>query len=331
MPASSLRLRTSLKILAILLTLVLFHVPAHADNAGPQATSQSQTSVNLLINYGNGTLEWHNRTQVPANWSFFNVTVADTNGNLGAVFFQSFGSHFVYLINGVGCATVFGCDETWSLWILNGACWGLSDVGPDQIPVAEGRTVAWFFVPLASFGQNPPTGVSCINVGIDVKPGSDTNPVNVRSPGLIPVAVLTTAAFNVSSLDRSTVRFGRTGTEAAPVHSSLQDVNGDGVFDLVFQFKIQDTGIRAGDTEARLTGRTTDGTLIIGTDSIRAFFPGDVNGDLKVDILDAAALAVAYGSTPEMQTWNPRADFDGNGLVDILDAALLAGYYGQHA
>ena len=56
--------------------------------------------------------------------------------------------------------------------------------------------------------------------------------------------------------------------------------------------------------------------------------PADVNMDGRVDILDAALIGVAYGSTPGKPNWNKAADLNGDGKVDILDAALVAYYYG---
>ena len=50
--------------------------------------------------------------------------------------------------------------------------------------------------------------VNCdLDVVIDIKPGSETNPVNVKSKGVIPVAILTTADFDATSVDHTTVVF----------------------------------------------------------------------------------------------------------------------------
>ncbi len=56
--------------------------------------------------------------------------------------------------------------------------------------------------------------------------------------------------------------------------------------------------------------------------------PGDVNQDLRVDILDAALVAYAYGTRDIDPSWNPNADVDHNGVIDILDAAIIGYNYG---
>lgn len=106
-------------------------------------------------------------------------------------------------------------------------------------------------------------------VAIDIKPGSLPNSVNPKSKGVIPVAILTTDTFDAASVDPATVRFGKTGTEAPPVHSALEDVDGDRDTDLIFHFNTQATGIQCGDTSASLTGKTFDGQMIEGADSIK--------------------------------------------------------------
>jgi hypothetical protein len=112
------------------------------------------------------------------------------------------------------------------------------------------------------------TGVEAA-VKIDIKPGSFPNSINPQSRGLIPVAVLSTDTFDASAVDASTVFFGATGNEAAPVHSALKDVNGDGNTDMVLHFRTHHTGIVCGDTSASLTGSTFSGQAIEGSDSIR--------------------------------------------------------------
>ncbi len=106
-------------------------------------------------------------------------------------------------------------------------------------------------------------------VGIDIKPGSFPNSINPRSQGVIPVAILTTDTFDATTVDPTTVRFGVTGTEAAPVQSALEDVDGDGDTDMILHFNTQDTGIICGTTSAFLTGETLDGQMIEGSDSIK--------------------------------------------------------------
>ena len=105
-------------------------------------------------------------------------------------------------------------------------------------------------------------------ISIDIKPDSFPNTINPRSKGKIPVAILTTDSFDATSVDPTTVLFGPTGSEVAPVHSALEDVDGDGDIDLVLHFVTQHTAITCGNASASLTGSTFSGVKIKGTDSI---------------------------------------------------------------
>jgi len=214
----------------------------------------------MMLNYGNGTIVWYNQTQVSLNSNFYNVTAQIFGSSLGAVYFASFGSHFVYSINGVGCpASNIFCDVSWGFWTLDGVCWDLPFVGVDQVLATRPMTVAWFLQPISSFGETPPTGANCVGVNIEVKPGSNQTVINVAAKGMIPVAILSSNTFNATKVNPLTVRFGATGTEALPRHWTLQDVNGDGLPDLVLQFSTRNTGLQAGDNQATLMGMTTDG------------------------------------------------------------------------
>jgi len=106
-----------------------------------------------------------------------------------------------------------------------------------------------------------------IHVEIDIKPGSDLNPINLKSNGVIPVAVLTTDDFDATTVDAATVRFGP--EKAEQEHYALEDVDNDGDLDMILHFRTQDTGIGPDDDEAILTGETLNGDYFTGTDSIR--------------------------------------------------------------
>ena len=110
-------------------------------------------------------------------------------------------------------------------------------------------------------------------VDIDIKPGSDPNSVNTKSRGVIPVAILGSATFDVTDVDVTTLMFGPCGSEVAlPAHDltdpHLQDVNSDGLTDLVSHYRQKDTGLSLGDTEACLVGATTGGISISGMDAV---------------------------------------------------------------
>ena len=79
----------------------------------------------------------------------------------------------------------------------------------------------------------------------------------------------------------------------------------------------------SGETVPNRGDNTRNGSLV------RVTPLGDVDFDGDVDILDAAALAFAFGTSPGSPLWNPNADINGDNVIDILDAAQLAFYYGK--
>jgi hypothetical protein len=108
-------------------------------------------------------------------------------------------------------------------------------------------------------------------VALDIKPGSDSNSINTKSKGKIPVAILSSADFDSpATVDQSSLTFGRSGDELslAFCNTGGEDVNGDARLDLICQFFTQKTGFQAGDTEGILRGQTTGGQPIEGRDAV---------------------------------------------------------------
>ena len=136
-------------------------------------------------------------------------------------------------------------------------------------------------------------------VAIDIKPGSGPNSINCKNKkGVIPVAILTSNEFDATSVDHTTVRFGKEGTEASETHVKEktgevkrheEDVDKDGEIDLVFHFRFNETGLDCEDTEAWLTGETFDGQAIEGKDAIRV-----VGGKLKKNVTLESELPHEY-------------------------------------
>jgi uncharacterized delta-60 repeat protein len=117
------------------------------------------------------------------------------------------------------------------------------------------------------------TTSTAVEVTIDIKPGSDSNLINLSGQALIPVAILTTARFDASTVNPGTVCFGDaeepSQRDCSGVHPNVADIDNDGDRDLRLLFETQQTGIDAEDTQACLTGSLLDTTQIEGCDFIR--------------------------------------------------------------
>ena len=134
-----------------------------------------------------------------------------------------------------------------------------------------------------------------IEVDVDIKPGSCPNPLNLKSKGVLPVAVLGTDDFDVTTIDPETILLNRScdgcvGVEpirwdyedvATPFEGALcdcHDLNGDGYLDLTLKFDTQELvetlelSDEAGNTiRLTLTGNLKEeegGTAIEGADCI---------------------------------------------------------------
>ncbi|MEZ6101701.1 MAG: hypothetical protein R3E01_22430 [Pirellulaceae bacterium] len=146
------------------------------------------------------------------------------------------------------------------------------------------RTDYWDNISISQIVADP------VVAEIDIKPGSETNPINVGSNGVIAVAVLTTDLFNATQVDVSTVQFAG----ATSINSAYEDVDNDGDLDLVLHFRTQETNLTdlyaqllADDINAdgildsnhkeasvTITGTTLDNLLFQGSDTVDLFLSG---------------------------------------------------------
>ena len=110
-----------------------------------------------------------------------------------------------------------------------------------------------------------------IPIVIDIKPGDGSNMINPESKGKIPVAILSTNEFNAPEMvDWDTLTFGREGSEEslAFCDRNSQDLNGDGLMDVVGHFYTQKTDFQCTDKAGILSGKTVEGTPTKGSDSV---------------------------------------------------------------
>jgi hypothetical protein len=114
------------------------------------------------------------------------------------------------------------------------------------------------------------SGVTSLEVqiiNIDIKPGHGNSlaPINPKSKGKIPVALLGSDDFSVSDVNVTSLTFGHTGDEASLSKcSGREDVNDDGVPDMVCHFENQLAAFSPTSEEAILKGRLDDGRLFEG-------------------------------------------------------------------
>jgi hypothetical protein len=112
-------------------------------------------------------------------------------------------------------------------------------------------------------GLTPPVQ----QINIEIKPGNDgLAPINPKSNGKIPVALLASNEFDVMSVDTASLTFGATGNESSLSRcgNSGEDVNGDGRPDLVCHFDNQQAGFEKGDLEGIVRGKMKWGSRFEG-------------------------------------------------------------------
>jgi hypothetical protein len=178
----------------------------------------------------------------------------------------------------------YGSSDIWSAtWDESLQKWGnIKNLGPN-VNTSEGEALPRIAedAHLLFFSKNNNVLMQASTskpVSIDIKPGSDKNPLNVKENGVLPVAILGTENFEVFTIDPASIKLNG----VAPIRSSYEDVSSpsDKILDLVLKFNVQDIVAKLGDVkdgdvvELTLTGELSEGTSIQGKDSITIISKG---------------------------------------------------------
>ena len=117
--------------------------------------------------------------------------------------------------------------------------------------------------------------IPAVAISIDIKPGSETNSINLSSAGVIPVAIISTNDFDALSVIPETISLSGSSVKMAGKSDKYlcheEDVNVDGLIDLVCQVYTAQFFVEEGEVTATaiLEAETTDGTNVRGEDYVR--------------------------------------------------------------
>jgi hypothetical protein len=122
------------------------------------------------------------------------------------------------------------------------------------------------------FSWTTTLGNAFARVKIDIKPNSDPNSINLGSEGKVPVAILSTDDFDATDVVPVTVTLAGAHValkgKGTPM-SEVEDVNNDGLPDLIVHVDTYALNLTNVDTTAVLEGQTNTGMYIRGTDTVR--------------------------------------------------------------
>ena len=254
-----------------------------------------------------------------------NVVWCVRNGGDNEIFLYN-GTETIQLSDNIGRnfnPQIWGSNVVWrcldgndnEIFLYNGTeIIQLTDNGGDNYgPQIWGSTAVWYG-PNGNHVDIFKASVCTIEVAVDIKPGSCPNPVNVKSKGVLPVAILGTEEFEVSTIDPASIFLNGVPT----IRSSYEDVAGpvanpnececttggpDGFGDLTVKFYTQQIvgtlgQVNTGDIlTLPLTGVLNDGTGIEGADCVvivgrhKPINKADINEDGVVNTVDIAIVA----------------------------------------
>jgi hypothetical protein len=115
----------------------------------------------------------------------------------------------------------------------------------------DGQTIVGFGTDPSGLTEAWVATVVRTDVMIEVQPFIRNDPIVLNSLLPVPVVVLGSSTVDVTQIDATTLQFGP--KNATPLFTKVITV--DGQKDLVALFKVQDTGLALGDSQACLQGK----------------------------------------------------------------------------
>ena len=193
------------------------------------------------------------------NFSEVNITGGNVGGWINVDLFANvtvFGTDFIITNGIIDPSGAYFTPDTWTPCLLTVTYGGVA--GPIELEFYVYDTNVHIYLAAPAVEVIP-------EVIIDIKPGDEQNNINLKSKGVVPVAVLTTDNFYADTIDPTTVEFAG----ASPVKWKLEDVDDDGDDDMMFHFRTQDLDLDQDSTEATLTAELLTEVMVSGTDEVR--------------------------------------------------------------
>ena len=151
------------------------------DGAGTiRALQEATVTVNIGINYGNGTIQWHNGTVVPSGEFLLNATM-----RVATVEFTSYSGlgAFVTSINGVGQNPA--ANMYWIYWVYKSETrqYEMGPVGAGSYALTSDQTIQWYYQNAGSLTN--PALQPYASVSLHVQLDSSTDPPTAVISGAI--------------------------------------------------------------------------------------------------------------------------------------------------
>jgi len=318
-------------LIASILSVVFPFVPI-ATSAASDAVS---VTVDVLIDYGNGTKVWYHGVTLAGGVTVFDatVTVADVN-------YTDWGSWGIFIDAINGEWNSYPYYWMWWYWDFTESRWISGPVASNFYVLNDGDIIAWYYEDISVGPLLPPLSMVSIDIAPDI--------LNLKSQGRwITAYIQLPEEYNPEDIDAATILLNGTFQPILDpkydfvTNSSeyLVDYDGDGVLERMVKFNraevaswiFDDLGIQYGNVTLSITGELFDGTSFDGTDVIKVLFPGDADDDGDVDRYDFSLLAAAYGTNIDEVAYNWTTDFNEDGSVDRYDFSIQAEYYGKRA